>query len=283
MSKAIVKICSECNNNCVFCHTKPKKDKLGSLENTLEKIKLLKNKGVDTIYLSGGECLINPEFYLIVDEILKQKLKFGLITNSRMLSSKELIATLVSKGLVYVHTSLHGPKDIHDKLTMVPNSFDQTIAGIINIIDSGIELDVNCVVVKQNLPYLSDVAQILTKVGAPSIRYSFVEPLSSKDEYIPRIKDVAEKIKFLIESSNIDVFFDSLPLCLTKDFETHRFNLLTKGIEYISEYYEQGVFKADYGDKMKPHKCDTCVKKDICEGVYSLYLDIYGDDELVPF
>ena len=287
MNKAIIKINTVCNNSCIFCHSRPKKKiEGGSTAKTLRKISNLKEKKINTIYLSGGEPLASQDFQKIVSFIEKNKIKFGLITNCRLFSYKKNVESLKEKGLVYVHTSLLGSNSkIHNSITRTPGSFQQTLKGIKNVIHEKIELDVNCVVINQNLDDLGRIVKLADKLGVKKLRFSFVEPLTSKDSYVPKISLVAGKIRDLIKENKtqLKIVFDSLPLCQTKGIEKNRENLLTKNIVYMSEYYENCFFPTDKGNKIKPNKCNHCKKKNKCEGIFEKYLEIYGDSELVPF
>ena len=287
MSKAIVKAGYVCNNNCIFCHSNPKKRyDLCSLRDIERKVKKLHDNGIKEIYVSGGEPLIDKNILNIIEIIKKQGMRFGLISNLRMLSNKKLANELAGKGLSYVHTTLLGPNSrIHDAITRTPGSFNQTIRGIKNTLNNKIRMDINCVVIKQNINFLKEIVSLASDIGVKSLRFSFVEPITSEDKHVPRISLAARRIEEAIKNSKsgIKIGFDSIPLCLSASYDSYRENLITKNIGYISECYETEIFPADYGNKIKPKRCISCKRRNECEGVFEKYIEIYGDKELKPF
>lgn len=284
-TSSIIKITTECNNNCVFCHSEPKKSIDGGSDiNTFKKVHQLKEKGVKAIFLSGGDPFLNPKILTLIKYIKKQGLDFGLITNCRYLANKKNFDVLKDLGLKYVHTTLLGPTArVHDAITRTPQSFDQAVEGMKHVINAGIPLEINYVVIKHNLDHMKETADFLESIHAPHIRFSFVEPLDISNKYIPRVRDVASRVTELITTNtrSIQIKFDNMPMCLTRDIEEHRQNLMIENIMFMSEYYEDFIYPSDAGNKIKTERCNGCTLRTQCEGLYKKYIEIYSDDELI--
>lgn len=281
MSKAILKITSGCNNNCIFCHTFPKKAYTDpSIEEIESKIDSANSLDIDTILLSGGEPTIRKDFQEIINLIISKGLKFGLNTNARMLSYDHISKFMLSKGLVFAHLSLHGKKEMHDNLTRDKGSFDQTMKAISNL-DKKCYILVNCVVNSVNVDSLKEVVD-LVKDFSLKLKFTFVEPIDNK-QIIPDIKYASENVKKAIDyakSNGLEAYLDCFPLCLVVDYEDRISNLKTEGIEYMSEIYDTHFHEVDVGNKEKMSFCEDCQSLNQCEGVYKRYLEMFGEHTL---
>lgn len=289
MLKAIIKTGYTCNNNCLFCHAIPKR-KHGDLNlaGIKNKILLCKKMGVKMVLLSGGEPTIRNDLFLIVKFISENNLRFGIITNGRMLGYPNFLEKLIDNSLQYAYISIHGSNaTIHDSITKT-ESFNQTLNGIRGLSGrGGIEVIVNYVVIKQNLEDLKNIADILKEFNINKLKFSFVEPITlSNPDDIPNIKTAADHIKDAMKyaiSQNLNTGFDGIPLCLMKGYEGLLDNLQTNNIRLMSESYEDKFYRTDQGNKTKVKGCKKCSLFNDCEGIYKTYCKKYGNEELVPF
>jgi len=279
----IIKTGYTCNDNCVFCHAREKRKHpdlgIGKIK---EKILRGRELGAGMVILSGGEPTIHKDIMEIAEFARENALELGIITNGRMLSYSDFFGRLQKKGLRYVHVSLHGDEKTHNELTGA-ESFRQALEGISNVSRSGMELVVNCVVVKQNMNILNDVVDVLKGVRTDKIKFSLVEPV--RDGAMPGILEAADAVKKAIDygrAAGLNMGFDGFPLCFMKGHERLLDNLETNNIKFISEAYEDRFFPVDFGDAVKLDKCKQCSRSGNCPGIYKKYLDS-GNIEVFPF
>lgn len=277
MQKAILKIDYECNNNCIFCHAKTKKHlKIKSTKEIVSKIRKIKHD-VDCIILSGGEPLLNKNFIHFANIIKKEGLCIGISTNSRIMSlqkAKDQIEKIMPSD---VYTTFHSnQKTIHEKITRVPGSYQQTIEGIKNLLQITPNLMVNIVLLNQNINTLKNTIAFLQDIKIKNIKLSFVEPVTKSDiSHTPEITKAAKKVKEIIDAFPVlDIGWDGFPLCLMNGYENKIKNLNTCNIKYISEAWEDSFFKTDEGNKIKKAGCKYCTKETECEGIYEKYLEL---------
>ncbi len=275
MKKAILKLGYECNNNCLFCHARTKKNlPIKTQKETLAKINKIKNK-VDCIIFSGGEPLLNKKFISLANIIKKKGLEIGIITNARLLSLPKTKEKIKNLKPGYIYTTFHSnQKEIHEKISQVPGSFEQTIEGIRNSSSFNTELMVNIVIIKQNINTLKRTVQFLKEEGINNLKLSFVEPVTEKDIlHTPDITKASKKAKETIDFfPDVDIGWDGFPLCLMKKYENKIKNLKTCNIDYISEAWEDNFSESDCGNKIKKKECKECLKQNKCEGIYKKYL-----------
>lgn len=132
-----VTITKKCNNNCFFCP----KDKFLSIIacEDLSEIKkdILKIKGLtDRIALSGGEITISRHFFKVLSFCKKLNFaKISIISNGRTFHNLTFAKKVILAGVKDFAISIYSLQPcIHDKITRVKGSCQETIAGIKNLI-----------------------------------------------------------------------------------------------------------------------------------------------------
>jgi MoaA/NifB/PqqE/SkfB family radical SAM enzyme len=276
--RAIVKLGYTCNNNCIFCHAKHKKAHGDiSFEAVRKKILKLRRLGIEMVLFSGGEPTIRKDIMDIFGFAHVNGFRTGLVTNGRMLQYNQFLSMIQKLGLGYVYTSIHGPEDIHNRITGT-RSFRQVLKGIMNVSGvNGIELAVNCVVNGINLDSLEGVIDSLKGIRIDRIKFSLMEPVPQADpSLIPDINRAWESVKAAIaygEREGFSMGADGFPLCVMKGYEGYIDNLRTNNILYISEAFEDEFFPSDEGNRIKTPFCRGCKLRERCEGTYREYFN----------
>ncbi len=130
-----VGITAMCNNKCIFCLDGDIKNKFHkSLSQIKQEFDSGLAEGCTRLVLSGGDPTVHPNFI----EIIKLGRESGykkiqIITNGRMFSYPIFLKKAIKAGLNEITFSIHGHNpEIHDSLTSVKGSFEQTVKGIKN-------------------------------------------------------------------------------------------------------------------------------------------------------
>lgn len=158
----------KCNNNCGFCYNPERCWKLTSLprqedmERNLAIAKLSVAKGVMAICLTGGEPLIMGEHFFDVLDIYRQAGCYTSINSNGRLITPEIAQRLqINSALI----SIHGTKDLHNEMVGDANAFDETIAGIKNLLAANVHVMPNFVATAKNLHGLKATADFLKTLG----------------------------------------------------------------------------------------------------------------------
>jgi len=102
--------------------------------------------------------------------------------------------------------------------------------------------------------------KMISKLQVDRAVFSIDDPQLKMKDAVPNIRDA---IGVALEN-RLWVFTEKIPYCMMEGDEYH-----------IKEnYYEQ-----DPSDFKLGKVCSTCVYKDVCDGISTEYLDIYGEDE----
>lgn len=291
--KIILKLGYTCNNNCLICHAYHNRS-IPDLKTSSAKmkIKLAKKHGASMVIFSGGEPTIRKDIIELSEFAKSLGMDVGIATNGRLFSYSEFSNKIKNNGLKYAYVSLYGTKPIHEKTTKVKGSFDQTIEGINNLLEQGIDTIINIVVSKLNVNHIKETLDMLNnelkKQKNIKIKLSFVNSkgLALKNQkIIPKISYSAERMIEALkhgETLGFNVFLADLPACMTTGFEKNIDTFEKNDITHMSEADENNLFEIDTNEKKYSKKCVSCSKRRFCGGIFKEYLKLYGDAEIKP-
>jgi len=107
----------QCNLRCKHCYanasSSPADDEL-NLEERKQVVDQLDEAGVAAISFSGGEPLVNKDFWEVAKYASGKGFYLSVATNGTLIT-KENAKRSRESGIRYVEVSLDGPKDVHDE------------------------------------------------------------------------------------------------------------------------------------------------------------------------
>jgi len=287
-----IKLSYKCNNHCEFC-VQGDKRKFYRDKSFSEVKKILKesNRSYEEVVFTGGEPTIRSDFIKLVEYSKDLGYRAHIQTNGRMFAYKDFCKRTIEAGDAAFTVSIHGHNArLHDTLTGVEGSFEQTIRGIKQLISLKAEVFTNSVITALNYCFLPKIATMVIDLGIFEYRLSFPHILGraliNKDWIVPRKKAIAPYLKKALE---IGIKRGRFPLV---EAVPHCFL-----IEYAycaSENYlpETKVFDikpiADFNHwrrhegKLKGPKCRKCKYFRYCEGPWREYPEVFGWEEFVP-
>jgi His-Xaa-Ser system radical SAM maturase HxsC len=231
----------------------------------------------ETLSLTGGEPTIRKEFFKFL-KYAKEKdpyMSIFIVSNGRMFYYREFVEKMVSIGLenlkvgiaIYGHNS-----ELHDATTRISGSFEQTIQGIRNLIESNIPVELRIIVNKLNYIYLEDIARYITEDLKGVFRVVFINMKYTGNAYINRnalfvrYKDVVpytEKAAGILLENGIEVKLFHFPLCIID-----------------KRYWDlaKGVTKQE-SELMFVEACNECKMKKECPRIWKSYWILAGNKE----
>ncbi|HQZ28990.1 MAG: radical SAM protein [Verrucomicrobiales bacterium] len=123
-----------CNLRCVHCYSDSNAERyLGELTwDQMETVVAdLGSYKVPSLLLSGGEPMIHPRFFDLVDTASQAGLKLTISTNGTLIT-EEKAALLKAANVAYVGISLDGIGKIHDEFRRKEGAFDAAVRGFKN-------------------------------------------------------------------------------------------------------------------------------------------------------
>lgn len=295
MERVDIKIGFRCNNRCKFCVQGDKRNFLAAkdLKEIKKDLEEAFKKGKTEAVLTGGEPTLHPDFLAIVK--LAKSIGFKNVqiqTNGRMFAYLDFCLKTIEAGATEFSPAVHGPNaKIHDFLTSVPGSFDQTIQGIKNLKKLDQRVITNTVITTQNYRNLPLIAKLLVGLNVDQFQFAFIHisgrAAKNKNWIVPQKSKIMTYVKRGLDigiKANKRVMTEAIPYCLMKDYENYiAEKIIPKGsvfdIDFAIEDYAK--YRRDEG-KTKSPDCIKCKYNEICEGPWKEYPEIFGWSEFKP-
>jgi len=142
-----------CNLKCVHCYNdsgvgKPFKDI--PTEKAKEVLDDLAQFGVPSVLFSGGEPLMRPDLFELIEYAGGKGLRTVISTNGTLIT-EEKAAMIKDRGVSYVGISLDGIGEINDKFRGVEGAFDKAVTGIRNCQAAGVRIGLRLTLTQRNV------------------------------------------------------------------------------------------------------------------------------------
>lgn len=162
---AHVMVTEQCDLKCRHCYlpSRRQRDSL-SLDEFDDILGQLREAGTLFITLSGGECLLHPDFFAMARLVRDHGLALRVYTNGHGID-RETAHRLAGLHPVEVDVSLYGADaGTHDDITGVPGSFDRAVRAIRHLVGLGVRTQVKAPLMRANFDQcegLQDLARSL--------------------------------------------------------------------------------------------------------------------------
>lgn len=287
-----------CNNRCLFCvvNSKEKTDISLSTDELMFFLEGLKKSGelngVKFVELSGGEPTLRKDLFYIMDWIRSNypKIRFGMLSNARMFCNPYILSELSGFNMDWVYVPIHGDcAKLHDLQTGVSGSFNETILGIHNLFEYGINTSLKTVVTSLNYKKLPAIIKFVAN-EFPECRIFTICGLDvygaaakNKENVVVTLSDIIPYIQKGIEISKkygLYVNMFSIPPCLLEKKYRHHVWLQRKDL-LILKTPDQELKKVEYQyGTLK--SCLGCILESKCSGSWFSYFEEMGAYELKP-
>ena len=297
-----------CINNCIFCiaDSGQQHDDIG-LEQ-FKKIVEEENIRDAEIILSGGEPTILPHFLEILDKANSTGSNIILMTNGRTLANEDYAFELLkNENLREIQIPVHGTKNIHEQITRVKGSFEETMEGIENLIKFKREnqkITVKIALSKLNYQQLPEVVQYVSE-RFPKINQFVFSSLKISEKCLREREKIIFPMNHVVpylsdtlrymETKNINVELDYLPPCII-GAENYELALKLKekrehtytGFEQV--YYDGETLKdPDKRIVMEENisgyllkECVVCKYHSCCRGIDKSYAKLISTKDIDP-
>ena len=212
----VFEITPKCNHRCIFCynvwrhHTYPQ----GEIDlNAWERIifRLKKETKIQIASISGGEPLMEPRLFDLLDVLKKYGLKINLITNGSLIDV-ETAERLATYNISNFEIPLLAPdRDVHLSHKGV-DDLDMVMEGIVNLKKAGGRVVTVFVATRHNIHLLPETLDLAVVLGSDGLMFNRINPASfSQIDLLPDnqqiktsldyLNDFAQKFKFPISCS----------------------------------------------------------------------------------
>ncbi len=273
-----------CNQDCIFCNTDSGAMNMISDDKKIkDQITEWSKQGIELLIISGGEPSMMKGLPSYIRMAKEQGAKHIELQTNAVVIDKEYAKQLSEAGLNMAFVSFHAiDENTNALITRVRGTFEKTVAGIKNLLDSKVDVTLNIVVNTYNYKQLKGIVRFIQEnfPDIKAITLSFVAPLCQarkNKECIPSISETLPFIKQAIDycrANAMDIRIPArcgIPPCFLPGYE-HLFDTLK----------ESGRWD-DFDDKTKLDVCAGCSNDSRCSGLWDFYIAIHGSDEFSSY
>lgn len=279
---------NKCNNKCIMCTNsesfqKDENSEDYTFDRVIERVERDREyyeRSGDSVTLTGGEPTIHPRFIDIINQI-RANLPINRImiaSNGRRFCYPSFVDEVSKVGHITWEIAVHGwNAEIHDAVTRVPGSFDQTTTGIENLIqrkNPTHEVEVRIIVLKQNYKHLSKICEFINRrfpsVNRVVVIYQEIEGVCEDNLKLVNVRhgEVKEPVEETAERWG-PIF---------SDFRLYHFPLCT-----VSPRFWKYVWRTLRAEEVfHPSLCDDCLYKKHCLGIHYGYRELIGEEDFTP-
>jgi radical SAM protein with 4Fe4S-binding SPASM domain len=165
--KADLALTYGCNNECPHCYNELDRLTMPSLpagqwKRILDKLVAI---GVPHLIFTGGEATLHPDLPALIAYADQLGPIIGLNTNGRHIAHLPYMEKLANAGLNHVQVTLGSNyAHVHDAMMGTP-SFDQTVRGIKNAVESEVHVITNTTLMRGNMDHAEEIIDFLHMLG----------------------------------------------------------------------------------------------------------------------
>ena len=163
---------SACNCRCVMCDIWKDNKNLKQLTEAdiTGLLETLEDFGTQQVLMSGGEALLNPNFFRFCEILRSREIRITLLSTGITLARE---AQRLVEGVNDIIVSLDGPATIHDTIRNIPGAFNKIKDGVeaIRSIDPTFQIHGRSVIHKMNFRYWSQIVEAAKEINLNSISF----------------------------------------------------------------------------------------------------------------
>jgi mycofactocin radical SAM maturase len=191
----------ECNLKCKHCLIDAGKREQNemSLEEVKKTIRQLAAMKVFKITFGGGEPLVRPDFFDILD--YASRFHFGIkLTTNGILVDDNLLKRLKDTNVFSVQVSVDGLKQTHDAFRGDKNAFERATAALKAFSDAGYWTLMSTAITRYNVNELEALVDLAVQCGATSFKPSPFIPIGRGKENVEELAITLSEIKNLAKT-----------------------------------------------------------------------------------
>jgi len=248
----------------------------GKLEQQKEHIDQAAQKGITSLDIDGGEPLLYPHLFELIGYARAQGFdRINLTTNGRLLIYNSIVKKLACQPGLSVLVSLHAAQaEVHDQLTRVKGSFDQTLEGLKNAQGVIGNLGVNFTIISKNYQQLPFFINLMQKLGIDIVNIQYYTPFGRKENHLTppekAIDQVKTALQMAINSNKIRVNLVNFLPCMAPELAQYMGGDYFKESRYMVFVDNRRVNLARFlGEKRYyGEACAQCAYRCTCRGFW---------------
>jgi radical SAM protein with 4Fe4S-binding SPASM domain len=193
-------VTNACNLRCVHCHAssgKPNPDEMTTEEAKIFIDQLASVDEFRMLVYTGGEPLVRPDIFELMEHSRKAGLVNVLATNATLITP-EVAKRLREVGVAGVAVSLDSCEaEVHNAIRRNPEAFRLAIEGMRNVREAGMLLQVNTTAMESNFDTLRELIDLADEKGSSIMLMYQLVPVGRGEKIAASTLDTAENEKLL--------------------------------------------------------------------------------------
>jgi radical SAM protein with 4Fe4S-binding SPASM domain len=160
----VLELTNDCALRCIHCYCAGAQEKVFLPYETIESIiNQSYELGVLRLTFTGGEALYHPNICEILDYAKKKGFYINILSSLYKVENSSICS--VMKNCNELGVSVYGATaEIHEAITGVSGSFDDTLKRISQLQDSNIRITANITILEQNMNHINGIIELATKL-----------------------------------------------------------------------------------------------------------------------
>jgi Fe-coproporphyrin III synthase len=231
---------SACNCRCVMCDIWKGNHNLRQLneQDIQGLLTSLKKFGTRQVLMSGGEALLNPNFFRFCEMLNKEKIKVSLLSTGLTLKKN---APMLAGYVNHIIVSLDGDEETHDRIRNIPGAFQKMKEGIAAIkrLNPDFKISGRTVIHQLNFRKWPAIIEAAKEIGLQQISFLPAD-VSSQAFNRELIWDEKRQHEILLSKNDLqdlENIVETLLVSNSLDFENKFIAESSKKIRKIYSYY----------------------------------------------
>lgn len=221
-----------CNLKCKHCYSSSEDRSYSSELTTSEAMKLisdLKKFKIPCLLISGGEPLLRPDIFDLLEYAKKLELPTALSTNGTLLDDKTA-QRLAQSSTRYIGISLDGIGEVNDRFRGITGAFAKTVKAFDYLQKHHINSGLRFMLSKQNLASLQEILQFIEDHEIKRVCFYHVVPVGRalNSNLTPSNDEIRKAMDVIMEWSEIMISNDKDIEVLTVDNHADAIYLLLR-------------------------------------------------------
>ena len=193
-----------CNNACAHCYNaRPRNYPELDTQTWKKIIDRVWELRVPHVVFTGGEPTLREDLVELVAYAQEKGLVTGLNTNGRKLADSSFLQELIEAGLDHVQITVESYNpSVHDAMVRASGAWQETLAGLRNVVASKIYMMTNTTLLQNNAFELGRILEFLAAEGIPTVGLNALiysghgkeVQTGLKESELPALLDIAQRI-----------------------------------------------------------------------------------------
>lgn len=168
----VLVLTNQCNFRCIYCYNSSGKGDVESelsINQWLELIEQAADMGIVKCTLTGGEPMLHPYFFEILQALYNHDILAYICTNGSLID-QAAVEQFVRLEQPFVQISMDAPDDLtHNRLTGAKDSLGMVKSGIQMLVKAGIRVHIKAVILPETIAGIGELIEECIKIGVSQL------------------------------------------------------------------------------------------------------------------